>query len=161
MREAGKRDVHDNTKKISVILDIEMIRQIEDKGQTQTDAIKDALRFYLAGGPDQIKSYEKQIQEDREYLLVLESRTSELTNSNDTLKKELDRVHSELERVNDLMQVITRIEGEMKNNQEKILLLEDNIRQKEDQILLLEDTKKKGWMEKLTSHFKIFKNNNM
>jgi uncharacterized coiled-coil protein SlyX len=81
----------DDKKKISVILNMDLIRKIEDLGLTQTKAVTEALDYYFSEDKQLIESYKMQILEQKEKIIGLEARLSEF----EFIKEELNKVHEE------------------------------------------------------------------
>jgi len=77
------------SKKISVILDSEIIRQIEDTNLTQTKAVTEALQYYFSEDREKITEYKNLILSQEKMIIRLEAQLSEMG----TLKQELERVH--------------------------------------------------------------------
>lgn len=92
----------DDKKKISVILSMDFIRKIEDSGLGQTEAITRGLDIFFSEDYKQIKSAQKQIQSDKEKILVLEAKLIEIEKHNETLKKELEKTGRDKEAIQNL-----------------------------------------------------------
>ena len=125
----------DESKKISVILSMDIIRQIEDRGLTQTKAVTEALLYYLSDDYQKIEYYQKQISEDARKIAILEARIEGLEEFKALIEEQTELSRAHISQVQSLLQ---QMESERRSK-------EDIIRQKEEKILLLEDGKKKKW----------------
>lgn len=74
-----------DTKKISVILSMDIIRRIEDNHLTQTEAVTRGLEILFSDDYKQIESYKRRLLEDEKKILILEARLAEF----ETLRGEL------------------------------------------------------------------------
>lgn len=83
------------SKKISVIIPSDLIRQIEDTGHTQTKAVLVALEYYFSEDRGKIEYYKQQIISDTQKIAVLGARLSESEAHRATLIRELEQVHLE------------------------------------------------------------------
>jgi len=122
-------------KKISILISEDIIRQIEDAGLTQTEAVTRALEYYFSEDPQKILEYKNQILEHEKKILSLESRLSESDKFRSLLEAQnkMNQAH-----ISQVQTLITQMENERRSR-------EDIIRKKEEKILLLEDGKKKKW----------------
>jgi len=115
----------DDKKKISVLLDMKIIRQIEDHKQTQTEAVTEALKYYYSEDREKIESYKEKILEQEKKIIGLEARLSESEKFREIIREQnaISKAH------------VTQVQT----------LLAQMEKMREDRILLLEDTKKKWW----------------
>jgi phage-related minor tail protein len=114
---------------------MDIIRQIEDSGLTQTKAVTEALLYYLSEDYKQIKYYQKQISEDARKIAILEAHVAGLESFKALIEEQTELSRAHISQVQSLLQ---QMESERRSK-------EDIIRQKEEKILLLEDGKKKKW----------------
>jgi len=129
-------------KKISVIISDDIIRQIEDAGLTQTEAVTRALEALFSEDYQKISEYKKRILEAETKNLILEARLLEF----DTLKKALDVSQSMYTKLMDQQEKhVIQVQKLLNQRDDEIRLREDIILKKEEKILLLEDGKKKKW----------------
>lgn len=122
-------------KKISILISEDIIRQIEDAGFTQTEAVTRALEVLFSEDYQMISEYKNQISEHEKKILILEARLSESDKFRGLLEdqNQMNQAH-----ISQVQTLITQMENERRSR-------EDIIRQKEEKILLLEDGKKKKW----------------
>jgi hypothetical protein len=83
-----------DSKKISVILDMAIIRQIADHNMTQTEAVTRGLKALFSEDYQKMESYKEQIISDEKKILVLEARLAEF----ELIKNELERSHDLIEK---------------------------------------------------------------
>lgn len=122
-----------DSKKISVILPPDLIRQIEDSGLTQTKAILEALKYYFSEDRLQIPELKMQIEEDAKKIISLEAEVKAFTEFRSLLEDQQKMSQAHISQVQTL---ITAMENERRSR-------EEIIREKDEKILLLEDWKKK------------------
>lgn len=122
-------------KKISILISEDIIRQIEDAGLTQTEAVTKALDILFSEDYQMISEYKNQILEDEKKILILEARVDESDKFRSMLEDQnkMNQAH-----ISQVQTLITQMENERRSR-------EDIIRKKEEKILLLEDGKKKKW----------------
>jgi len=114
--------VPDEKKKISVLLDMQIIRQIEDSHLTQTEAVTEALKYYYSEDRILIESYREKILEYEKKIIGLEARLSETEKFREIIREQNDISKAHVTQVQTL---ISHIE---KMREDKILLLEDKRR---------------------------------
>jgi chromosome segregation ATPase len=85
--------MQDQKKKVSVYINFAYVRQMEDAGLSQTEAISRALEYYFSEDRQKTEEYKQRILEDEKKILVLEARLSEF----ETLKEELKRAHQTID----------------------------------------------------------------
>ena len=112
----------DEKKKISVLLDMQIIRWIEDHKQTQTEAVTEALKYYYSEDRGKIESYREKILEQEKKILVLEARLSETEKFREIIREQNDISKAHVTQVQTLISHIEKI------REDKILLLEDKRR---------------------------------
>ena len=114
--------MQEDKKKISVLLDMQIIRQIEDHKQTQTEAVTEALKYYYSEDREKIESYKEKILEQEKKILILEAQLSETEKFREIIREqnEISKAH--------VTQVQTLISQMEKMREDKILLLEDKRR---------------------------------
>jgi len=114
--------MQEDKKKISVLLDMQIIRQIEDSHLTQTEAVTEALKYYYSEDRGKIESYREKILEYEKKIIGLEARLSETEKFREIIREqnEISKAH--------VTQVQTLISQMEKMREDKILLLEDKRR---------------------------------
>lgn len=131
-------------KKISVIISDDIIRQIEDSGLTQTEAVTRALDVLFSEDYQRIPEYKKKILEAETKNLILEARLLEF----DTLKKALDVSQSMYTKLMDQQEKhVIQVQKLLNQRDDEIRLREDIILKKDEKIYLLEEKQvnKKWW----------------
>jgi phage-related minor tail protein len=125
----------DATKKISIILPIHLIRQMEERGLKQSDTGREAIEFYLSDDYQKIEEDKKKILEQEKQILILEAKLEEADGFKALLieQNELSRAH-----ISQVQSLLQQMDNERRSR-------EDIIRQKENKILLLEDKKRKWY----------------
>lgn len=117
-----------DTKKISVILSMDIIRRIEDNHLTQTEAVTRGLEILFSDDYKQIESYKRRLLEDEKKILILEARLAEF----ETIKRELGRAH-------DL------IEKQREDYQGHVVQVQTLINQRDEVLKLESASKKRRW----------------
>ena len=114
--------MQEDKKKISVLLDMQIIRCIEDHKQTQTEAVTEALKYYYSEDRGKIESYKEKILEYEKKILVLEARLSESEKYREMIREQNNISKAHVTQVQTLISHIEKI------REDKILLLEDKRR---------------------------------
>lgn len=81
-------------KKISILTPLDIIRQIEGSGLSQTEAVLKGLELLFSEDYKQIESYKDHIIEYEKQILILKTKLEELT----TLKQEISWLHDQIEK---------------------------------------------------------------
>ena len=126
-----------STKKVSVILSQDRIRQIEDSKLSQTEALTKGLDVIFSEDYQKIEEYKNLILSYEKKIIELEAKIAgyEAYRALIEDQMEISKAH-----VSQVQTLLIQMEQERR-------IREDIIRQKEEKILLLEGSKKKKWWE--------------
>lgn len=119
-----------DTKRISVVIDMQTISKMSERNFTPTEAVRKGLEILFSDDYNNMNLYHQQIISYKHIIEIQEAKLSEF----ETIKHELDRVHCLLDDQKDLdrahvAQVQTLIN--------EIRSIEENIRLRDNKILLL------------------------
>lgn len=127
-----------DTKRVSAVIDMDLIRKMSEHNMSQTEAIVRGLEILFSDDYNNIISYKDQISTYKHENAILQSKLTEF----DNLKIELERVHKLLE---DQKEIDKAHMAQVQTLINEVRSTYDNIRQSNEKILLLEDKNKKWW----------------
>lgn len=149
-----------DTKRVSAVIDMDLIRKMSEHNMSQTEAIVRGLEILFSDDYNNIISYKDQISTYKHENDILQAKLTEF----DNLKIELERVHKLLE---DQKEIDKAHMAQVQTLINEVRSTYDNIRQSNegnkfpepernspDRILLLEDNKNKKWWQR----FKFLQN---